>query len=157
VFEIFWQFSAFFLFWLLVSGAYDWQHLVFGVIVAGIIASFWHHRSERVISTFSLRRFVYTLRTLLRLVREVWVAAWQVVPVVLNPRLQISPVLVPVHTTLKTNRMRTLFANSITLTPGTLTVELHGDHLLVHALTAAAGEGVEHWSFEQQLKELEEA
>ena len=53
---------------------------------------------------------------------------------VLGPRHAIDPALVRVRTQAQTSLGRTLFANSITLTPGTVTVEVDGDKVLVHAL-----------------------
>lgn len=53
---------------------------------------------------------------------------------VLGPRHAIDPALVRVPTTARTDLGRALFANSITLTPGTVTVDVEGDRLIVHAL-----------------------
>jgi len=53
---------------------------------------------------------------------------------VLGPRHAIDPALVRLRTQAQTSLGRTLFANSITLTPGTVTVEVDGDKVLVHAL-----------------------
>lgn len=53
---------------------------------------------------------------------------------ILGPRNAIDPVIVRVHSTTKTDLGRALFANSITLTPGTVTADVDGDQLVVHAL-----------------------
>jgi len=52
--------------------------------------------------------------------------------------------------------MRALYANSITLTPGTLTVQLKNNRLLVHALTEKAATDVVSWDFENTLKRVED-
>ena len=153
---MFWQFSLFLSFWLLVSGSLDWQHLVFGSVIATLIAAFWHHTSERVVNRFSLGRTLLSLGAVISLAREVWLAAWQVVPLVLQRQVLVSPSLVQLNTCLKTNRMRAFYANSITLTPGTLTVQLKNDRLLVHALTEQAAIDVASWDFEKALQRLEE-
>ncbi|MEC8990027.1 MAG: Na+/H+ antiporter subunit E [Candidatus Latescibacterota bacterium] len=57
---------------------------------------------------------------------------------ILNPRLPISPRMVKVKGTQRDDLGRAIYANSITLTPGTVTVDLQGDELTVHALTAEA-------------------
>lgn len=57
-----------------------------------------------------------------------------VVKAVLSPDLEISPAMTKIPTTGKSDLAKTMFANSITLTPGTVTVEMAGDHILVHAL-----------------------
>ena len=57
-----------------------------------------------------------------------------VVRAVMNPNLEISPTLVKIPANGKTDLAKTMFANSITLTPGTVSVNLEEDHILVHAL-----------------------
>lgn len=157
VFAIFWQFSLFLMFWLLVSGSFDWQHLAFGTIIASSITLFWHHGSERVLDAMSFKRLYLTAGAIISLVKEIWTAAWQVVPLVLQREIHISPTLVQISSCLETKRMRALYANSITLTPGTLTIQLKNNSLLVHALTEQAATDVATWKFEKTLKSLEEA
>ena len=67
-----------------------------------------------------------------------------------------SMVLVKVHTDLKTETARVILANSITLTPGTITVSLTEQELLVHCLDKTLAEGMEDSSFVKLLKKLEE-
>jgi multicomponent Na+:H+ antiporter subunit E len=55
----------------------------------------------------------------------------------LRADLDISPALVKVRTTCKSDLAKVTFANSITLTPGTVTVEIQGDKMLVHGLYEA--------------------
>jgi multicomponent Na+:H+ antiporter subunit E len=60
-----------------------------------------------------------------------------VIKACLRADLDINPALVKVKTTCKTDLAKVTFANSITLTPGTVTVEIDGDKLLVHGLYEA--------------------
>jgi len=53
---------------------------------------------------------------------------------VLSPSLMVSPTLTRIPTPQKTDLGRVMFANSITLTPGTVSVDVQDDHILVHAL-----------------------
>ena len=57
-----------------------------------------------------------------------------VVRAVLSPNLTVSPTLVRIPTPQKTDIGKVMFANSITLTPGTVSVDVQDDHILVHAL-----------------------
>lgn len=57
-----------------------------------------------------------------------------VVRAVLSPNLTVSPMLVRIPTPQKTDIGKVMFANSITLTPGTVSVDVQDDHILVHAL-----------------------
>jgi len=68
---------------------------------------------------------------------EVVKANWVVIKACLRADLDINPALVKVKTTCKTDLAKVTFANSITLTPGTVTIEIEGDKLLVHGLYEA--------------------
>ena len=73
---------------------------------------------------------------------EILKANYTVIRACLAADLDISPALVRVRTTCRSDLARVTFANSITLTPGTVTVSVEGDKLLVHALyEAGAGPG----------------
>ena len=68
------------------------------------------------------------------LVIEIFKANWPVIRACVSADLDINPALVKVKTRCESDLAKTIFANSITLTPGTVTVEVEGDKLLVHAL-----------------------
>ena len=65
---------------------------------------------------------------------EVIKANWLVIRACLRADLDINPALVKIATTCRSDLAKTIFANSITLTPGTITLEVEGDKMLVHAL-----------------------
>ena len=79
-----------------------------------------------------------------------------VIRLILSPSLEIEPELHTFTTRLKTDTARVVLANSITLTPGTITCSLENDRFVVHALDSTLGEGVESTDFEKRLLELEE-
>lgn len=68
------------------------------------------------------------------LVVEIFKANWVVIKACLRSTLDINPALVKVKTGCESDLARTVFANSITLTPGTVSVEVEGNKILVHAL-----------------------
>ena len=68
------------------------------------------------------------------LVIEIFKANWVVIKACLRSTLDIIPALVKVKTGCESDLARTVFANSITLTPGTVSVEVEGNKILVHAL-----------------------
>jgi multicomponent Na+:H+ antiporter subunit E len=76
------------------------------------------------------------------LLKEIAKCAWDVSRIILDPRLPISPVLVRFKPSQKSQAGLTTHANSITLTPGTITVEATQNEFLVHGLTRASGAGV---------------
>ncbi len=65
---------------------------------------------------------------------EIFKANWVVIKACLRSTLDINPALVKVKTGCESDLARTVFANSITLTPGTVSVEVEGNKILVHAL-----------------------
>ena len=69
------------------------------------------------------------------LLKEILVANLRVAKVILSPSLPISPIMVVFQSTQRTDLGRVLYANSITLTPGTITTGVEGDQLEIHALT----------------------
>ena len=76
------------------------------------------------------------------LAKEIVKSAWDVTKVILSPRLPIQPTLVRFRPSQHTEIGLVTHANSITLTPGTITIEADRDEFLVHALTTAGAEGV---------------
>jgi multicomponent Na+:H+ antiporter subunit E len=65
---------------------------------------------------------------------EIAKSAWGVSKLILNPRLPISPTMTKVEASQRTSVGVVTYANSITLTPGTITTGVKGDVLTVHAL-----------------------
>jgi multicomponent Na+:H+ antiporter subunit E len=144
-------------FWLLLSASFDWQHILAGVVIAVLLTAFW----GEIIFTGSQTRFslgqVFGLAAYLAsLVLEIIKANFHVAYLVLHPRLPISPGFVTYQLGLKKDLTKALFLNSITLTPGTITVEYEGDRLVVHCFTRENAEAVQHWPLYQKIKKLEE-
>ena len=89
---------------------------------------------------------------ILNLIWEVIKASVTVIGVALTPGMQPDPVLVEFHSGLPGNFLNVLLANSITLTPGTITVFQRGDHFVVHALRREYAEGLSESSFVKLLR-----
>jgi multicomponent Na+:H+ antiporter subunit E len=80
-----------------------------------------------------------------------------VAAIVLNPRMPIEPNLVELEVDIEKVTDRVLLANSITLTPGTLTIMAEDNKFLVHALTFKSGDGLRNWPLIRKIREMEEA
>ena len=119
--------------WLVLSGHPTPLHLAQGILSAALVARLNRDLRGAPISPRAALRFVGYLPWLLK---EIVIANVQVVQVVLAPRGRLDPVLLRVPTSLVGDLAVTTFANSITLTPGTITVDVEGRELVVHALTA---------------------
>lgn len=90
------------------------------------------------------------------LIKEIAVSGLQVTRIILHPRLPISPVLVRFKPSQASAVGLVTHANSITLTPGTLTVEADRDEFLVHALTRAGAEGLVGSEMDRRIARFEE-
>lgn len=93
----------------------------------------------------------------LRLIFEVCKANVHMIALVLsdNPNERINPRIVAHKTDLKTQGKRVALANSITLTPGTVTVDVMGDVVFVHAIDDHANAGLSANPLEKQLENME--
>jgi multicomponent Na+:H+ antiporter subunit E len=119
--------------WLVLSGHPTPLHLAQGIVSAALVARLNRDLRAAPVSARAALRFAGYLPWLLK---EIVLANIQVVRVVLAPRRLLDPVLVRVPCRLGSELAITTFANSITLTPGTITVDVEGRELVVHALTA---------------------
>ncbi len=89
------------------------------------------------------------------LIKEIVKSAWDVSRIIVHPRLPISPALITVKSTQKTDLGRMVFANSITLTPGTISVRVGRGEILVHALTADTAEALCAGEMDRRVTRLE--
>jgi multicomponent Na+:H+ antiporter subunit E len=127
--------------WLLLAGSLHWQELLAGILVASTIAYLSRHKlgllDDLVLTPALPWHLLHYLGVFLRALVE---ANIDMARRVLSPSLPIRPALVEVHTELQSPLGRLLLANSITLTPGTLSVDVDDDRLRVHWIDAGPGE-----------------
>jgi multicomponent Na+:H+ antiporter subunit E len=86
---------------------------------------------------------------------EITKSAWDVTRRILDPRLPISPTLVRFTPSQTTDLGLVIHANSITLTPGTIAVEVEAGHFLVHALTREGAAGLANSEMDRRCAALE--
>lgn len=91
------------------------------------------------------------------LVAEVFKSNLAVARVILSPRLPIRPRVVDFHGHQQTDLGRFIYANSITLTPGTITLRLDAEGFRIHALTREALDGTEEGEMDRRVCRLENA
>lgn len=121
-------------FWIALSGHYTPLLLGLGGVSVGlavILSARLHIVDREGAPYFALFGMILYLPWLMY---EIFKANVDVVRACLRADLDIHPALVKVKTRCKSDLAKTLFANSITLTPGTVTIEVEPDRLLVHAL-----------------------
>lgn len=147
-----------FLFWVLFAQSFDIQSLLTGVLVAFIVALF--NRDMLLSLTrdlhVSTRNVGAWLVLLVYLIIDIFKSGVQVAELAFALQLNLEPHFVEYDSKLKEPMMRVTLANSITLTPGTLSVEAPAKgKFVVHALTVAAAEGLKDWHIENRLAEIE--
>lgn len=148
-----------FLFWLLITWRLHWQHLLTGALCSFGIALFNNdlllRQEERPLYlSATIGKWVHYVYLL---IIAIFKANWDVAKIVLSPKLNISPGFVKYRTKVNKPLNRVILGNSITLTPGTLTVELEDNLVVVHAITRANAEDVASWDMMDRLVEIEEA
>ena len=141
--------------WLLWSGHTEVLLLAFGAVSVLVVLGI-SQRMDRVadaprLYTLGIRPLGY----LPWLFWEIVKANLVVARVILDPGLPISPRVVRVRALQKTALGQAIFANSITLTPGTLSLEVGSGSILVHALTAESAEGVLDGGMNRRVVRLE--
>jgi multicomponent Na+:H+ antiporter subunit E len=126
--------------WLVLSGHWDVMHLLFGATASALVA--WLNHDDEPVSGLvrALPRLAWYVPWLLV---EIARANLAVVRIVLDPRLPMDPVVVRFRLPVRSDLAVTMLANSITLTPGTITLDVEGDEMVVHALTPVSREDLE--------------
>lgn len=148
----------FFLVWVIFNGRLTLEIALFGVAVAGtvfaFVCKFMDYSLRKELCFY--KRIPAFVQYLYCLIKEIITANLVVSRMILTRKEQMEPVIVHVHTDLKSETARVILANSITLTPGTITVSLTEDDLLVHCLDKSLSEGMDDSVFVRLLKKMED-
>ncbi len=104
-----------------------------------------------------LRRFIGSIGYLGWLLLEIVKSSWQVTRLILHPALPITPTLVRVRPSQTTVAGLVIHANSITLTPGTYTIEASANEFIVHGLTVDGADGDVDSETDRRVRALEQS
>lgn len=134
-------------FWIIMSGFLDAIHLGLGVAtVVGVMYINYKLKSHRFfdddMNDLKELRFFYAAGYVLWLLGQIVLAGFHVVSVIIRPKMPIHTTLVKFRADLPSAHAKMILGNSITLTPGTLTVDIEGDLFTVHALDDKSHEGI---------------
>lgn len=132
--------AVLFLLWVLLAGSLRQDELVAGVVVAVLVTLIAGPRlailgGVRLTPLAPVHLILYLVTFVVALIRSNLDVARRV----LSPSLPIRPGVVEVQTRLQSPLGRMLLANSITLTPGTLSIDIVGDRILVHWIDCPPG------------------
>ena len=127
------SFGIFFLIWLGFTSTFHYQELIIGALLSFVLASLSYKSfTEKGLFYLNPKRLFYILKYLIVFIIALIKANFDVAKRVINPKLPINPGIVTYHTTLESDTAKMFLANSITLTPGTLTVDVIDDKLYIH-------------------------
>ena len=127
------QFIVFFIFWLALTWPFNLQDVCAGALVSLIAIGLTRDLfPEEMVKFLNPVRVLWAILYFIYLIHYIIIANFDVAYRVIHPALPIHPGIVRVKTSLKSEMARTMLANSITLTPGTLSVDMDGENYYIH-------------------------
>ena len=148
--------SIMFVFWIFLSGEFSFI-LLFSGIISSLLVSYISH--DLLIGNGDMKLgFIRTIRFIKFLP---WLL-WQIVLAnidlairTLHPKMPINPMLINFKNNLKTDLGMVILANSITLTPGTVTIDVNENEFLVHVISEKAAQSLISGEMQARVKKIE--
>lgn len=146
-----------FLVWVIFNGQFTLEiallGLLFSAIIYGFCCKFLNLSIKKDIGI--CKRIGQIIRYLVVLLVEIFKANMQVIKLVSSSKFSVEPAIVHFSVDLKSETALVALADSITLTPGTITIFQEGNEFTVHCLDKSLAEGLDNSIFVQLLKEIE--
>ena len=151
------MYLLFFIIWIIFNGRFTWEIAAFGVVLAGVMYGFICKFMNYIPSMDVLvcRKLFGFLHYLFVLVKEIVKANVTVIGMIFSSRYELEPAVVRFRTNLQSKFARVVLANSITLTPGTITISMVDGEYIVHCLDKSLADGLERCEFVELLEKLE--
>lgn len=129
-------FVSLMIFWVILSGFFDFFHIAAGLICCGIVTLIsgdllFESRTDIRRSSLTFLRFILYIP---HLMGRILIANIDVAYRILHPDMPVDPGIITIETHFQNDILRTTFANAMTLTPGTITIDVTGGRFVVHAL-----------------------
>ena len=143
--------TALFVLWVLLSASFEWIHLVLGMILSFLVA--WINSGHSpFVPNFRLwgKILLYLPWLFLKIIQS----SVHLSKLILHPALPIDPRFIRIETKLNHRAAVVLLGNSITLTPGTITVEVDHHALIVHAMDESSGQEITSRQLESKIAEV---
>ena len=145
------MYVLFFLAWIIFNGQFTLEIAILGVAVATVMfafmCKFMDYSIKKELNVY--KKSIWFFAYIVLLLREIVKANLEIIPRILTIEEEMEPVIVKFKTNLKSDFTRMLLANSITLTPGTITVYLEEDVYTIHCLDTSLAEGLENLDEEE--------
>lgn len=154
-------FVVYVLFWLILAENLNIERFAIGALICIGVFIFnkdllSKYNNSKKSKYLLIKNAKYTVLYIWILIKEIFKSNFHVAKIVLSPKLNISPTIVTITTNLKSDFDKTILANSITLTPGTLTLDMTEDKLIIHCLEKESIKDLQNSSFENILLKKEE-
>lgn len=146
-----------FLLWVIFNGNVTWEIVLFGLVLSACVYFFmcrfldWSIRRDLLL----FKRGGLLLWYFCVLLVEIVKANFATIRLVFSGKYEIEPVVVSFQVPIKSRFLRVLLANSITLTPGNITVSMTEDEFVVHCLDKDFSKGLNDSVFVQLLQKME--
>lgn len=151
------MFILFFIVWIILNGQFTLEIALFGIGISAVMYLF-----ACKFCGYSVKREKLALRLVFANLKYIAVLVWEiikaniiVIKLIMSSRNEIEPAVVSFSTDLKTDSAKVLLANSITLTPGTITASLEDGRFTVHCLDKSLAEGIDESVFVKMLRRME--
>ncbi|MGI6020220.1 MAG: Na+/H+ antiporter subunit E [Lachnospiraceae bacterium] len=151
------MYILFLAFWILLNGRFTAEILIFGIFISAAIyffickfMDFSFKKDLMLVKSAGLMiRFIFIL------IKEIAKANFNVIKLIMSTRYEPEPEVVYFTTDLRTGFAKTMLANAITLTPGTITVSVVENEFCIHCLDKEYAEGIENSDFVRILRKME--
>ncbi|MCD6117515.1 Na+/H+ antiporter subunit E [bacterium] len=141
--NFFYLFCILFLIWLALTSSFLWEELAVGFFISLILALMLNKNYPSLgLPPISIKKIIFFIVFILVLFKEIVKANFDVAYRVIHPKMPIKPGVVIIKTGLKQDIAKLILANAITLTPGTFTLDIKEDKLLIHWIYVRS-EGIE--------------
>lgn len=150
--------SLYFVFWIILCETLNLEVAIIGIFLCFFVFKFNKDMivNGKKIDRFKAKNLLYIIQYAGILIKEIFKSNFHVAKIVLSPKMNISPQVVKINTEIKSDLYKTMLANSITLTPGTLTLLMNNNELTIHCLQKENIKGLYNSDFENILLKAEE-
>lgn len=151
------SFVLLFIFWILISGVTDLEHIIVGIFLSLLTVWFWKDYNSKLPSVLSPGELLLFARCIVMMIWYVIKANIDVIKILLFSKQSLKPIFLELEPDIKSNWGRVFLANCITITPGTVTVDIDPktNIFTIHALTGETGLSLYNWRIITEIENLE--
>ena len=152
------MYLIFFIVWIIFNGCITPEVILFGIIIAALMFLFICRFMD-----YSFKKEWKLIQLTPLLLQYFCILLWEIIKAniataffVLNQKVEVEPKLIHFSVTLQSDMARVILANSITLTPGTITVDLEGDTYTIHCLDDELATDIDDSVFVKKLRRIDQ-